>query len=429
MGGAGNVRELQQAAAQSSSLAGVLAQFQNAGTRAEQKALLDQLITAWADTSGMAKSLEERASGKYRIVYEAFGNERRSSSIDTVAFAAVSSGSVGGSGGGAALMTDFGGMYLSERYRNLISEWSRKPHVLEAFNGQYFFNLPEKKSQTEGANWGLAISAGSGGGGSSGGAAMAIEAFPTLRVNFSQAQLDLLQQAYDSLKESVYASLVMQTRLKPYLDQIELVIDDSGLRLDATTLNQTLAAKKAADPENYLADLLDLDRYANGFLSGTNWVGLADFDTLIETLPQTAGITALLDEFKVKRLTEGDDTTGLTDKADIVLAGDGQDALFGYNGNDRLFGQDGDDRIYGGSGDDLISGGAGNDVLYGESGADTYVFGRGYGFDTISDYAENGVQRATTPQIVANGDKLMLAWKNRRWRDGDYANDSWRVAA
>ena len=46
-------------------------------------------------------------------------------------------------------MTDFGGMYLSERYRNLISEWSLKLHVLEAFNGQYFFNLPEKKSQTD----------------------------------------------------------------------------------------------------------------------------------------------------------------------------------------------------------------------------------------------------------------------------------------
>jgi hypothetical protein len=428
MGGAGNVRELQQAAAQSGGVAGVLAQFQAATTRTEQKALLDNLLTAWADTSGMAKSLEERAAGQYRIQYEAFGNERRSSHIDTIAFEAASSGSVGGSGG-AALLTDAGGPYLSERYRNLIAEWSRKLHVLEAFNGQYFFNLPQEKSQTAGANWGLSVSPGSGGGGSSGGAAMAIEALPTLRVSFAQAQLDLLQQAYDSLKESVYASLVMQTRLKPYLNQIELIIGESGIRLDATQLNQMLAAKKAADPENYLADLLDLDRYANGFLSGTNWVGLADFDTLIETLPQTAGITALLDEFKVKRLTEGDDTTGLTDKADIVLAGDGQDALFGYNGNDRLFGQDGDDRIYGGSGDDLISGGAGNDVLYGESGADTYVFGRGYGFDTISDYAENGVQRATTPQIVANGDKLMLAWKNRRWRDGDYANDSWRVAA
>ena len=320
MQGAGNVRELQQAAAQSSSLAGVLAQFQNAGTRAEQKALLDQLITAWADTSGMAKSLEERASGKYRIVYEAFGNERRSSSIDTVAFAAVSSGSVGGSGGGAALMTDFGGMYLSERYRNLISEWSRKLHVLEAFNGQYFFNLPEKKSQTDGANWGLAISAGSGGGGSG---AMAIAAYPTLRVNFSQGQLDLLQQAYDSLKESVYASLVMQTRLKPYLDQIELVIDNDGIRLDAAALNQKLAEKKATDPENYLADLLDLDRYAGAFLAGTNWQGLADFDTLIDSLPNTPAIQALLDEFKVRRLTDTDESQWLGDDADIVLAGEG----------------------------------------------------------------------------------------------------------
>jgi hypothetical protein len=219
-------------------------------------------------------------------------------------------------GGGGALMSDAGGLYLTEHYRNLISEWSRKLHILEAFNGQYFFNLPEKKSQTDGANWGLSISAGSGGG--SGGAAMALEAYPTLRVNFSQAQLDLLQQAYDSLKESVYASLVLQTRLKPYLDAIELVIDEQGIRLDATQLNRLLADKKAADPENYLADLLDLDRYAGGFLTGTNWTGLADFDTLIDSLPQTAGIAALLDEFQVRCLTDADESQSLGDGA-VVL--------------------------------------------------------------------------------------------------------------
>ncbi len=154
MQGAGNVKELHQAAAQSEAVAGVLAQFQSAPTRAEQKALLDSLLTAWADTSGMAGSLEERAAGKYRIQYEAFGNERRSSHIDTVAFAALSSGSVGGSGGGAALMNDAGGMYLSERYRNLLSEWSRKLHVLEAFNGQYFFNPPKQKARPKGPTGG-----------------------------------------------------------------------------------------------------------------------------------------------------------------------------------------------------------------------------------------------------------------------------------
>ena len=66
MQGAGNVRELQQAAAQSGSVAGVLAQFQSATTRTEQKALLDQLLTTWAGTSGMAGSLEERVTDKSR---------------------------------------------------------------------------------------------------------------------------------------------------------------------------------------------------------------------------------------------------------------------------------------------------------------------------------------------------------------------------
>ena len=51
MQGAGKVRELRQAATQSDGVASLLAQFQNAATRAEQKALIDQLITAWGGTS------------------------------------------------------------------------------------------------------------------------------------------------------------------------------------------------------------------------------------------------------------------------------------------------------------------------------------------------------------------------------------------
>jgi len=223
--GSGNVRELQQAAAQSDGVAGVLAQFQSATTRAEQKSLLDSLITAWADTSGMTKSLEERAAGKYRIQYEAFGVDRRSASLRP----ADGGGTVGGSEG---LLSDLSHPLLTERYRTLMADWSRKLHVLEAFNGQYFFNLPGQKSQTQDANWGLSVQAGSGGAAEAG--------MPLLRVNFSQPQLNLLQQAYDSLKESVYASLVMQTRLKPYLDQIELFIGDTGLRMDATSLNQMI---------------------------------------------------------------------------------------------------------------------------------------------------------------------------------------------
>ncbi|MBP6037392.1 MAG: hypothetical protein KA603_14790, partial [Azonexus sp.] len=170
------------------------------------------------------------------------------------------------------------------------------------------------------------------------------------RVQFAQTQLDLLQQAYDGLRESVYASLVLQTRLRPYLDRIELVIDETGLRLDAAGIEAALQERRGTDPEGFLGDLLDLDRYASAFLSGSNWVGLAAFDSVVESLPQTAGIAALLQEFRVRRLGAENDSVWLTQRADIVLAGDGNDTLIGWAGNDRLFGQAGNDRLYGGDG-------------------------------------------------------------------------------
>ncbi|WP_374367187.1 calcium-binding protein [Dongia sp.] len=50
-----------------------------------------------------------------------------------------------------------------------------------------------------------------------------------------------------------------------------------------------------------------------------------------------------------------------------------------------------DDYLAGGTGDDLLDGGAGNDELDGGAGNDTYVFGRGYGEDYISnEYDDSG---------------------------------------
>ncbi|MFZ5594486.1 MAG: calcium-binding protein [Pseudomonadota bacterium] len=351
MQGAGNVRELHQAAAQSGGLQTLLEQFTAAPTRAAQRALLDPLLTAWADTSGMAKNLQEQAGSRYRVV---------------------------------GPMNDL----LQSRV-----------HALEAFNGQYFFRLPGEKQQTPGAALGLQIVYGypvswrdSDGIWRTGWHPLIP---PHVSITLSPQQVTLIGQAYDSLKDSVYASLVMQTRLKPYLDQIELVIDDAGIRLDATALNQSLADKRALDPENALADLLDLDRYAGSFLSGTNWEGLARFDSMIATLPQTPAIAALLADFKVRTLTGANDAGQLGASDSIVLAGGGDDVLYGLNGAGRLFGQGGDDRLHGGFENDLLSGGAGNDMLYGSYGTDTYVFGRGFGHDVIVDYAENGVRRDT----------------------------------
>ncbi|RDI49528.1 calcium-binding protein, partial [Microvirga subterranea] len=66
--------------------------------------------------------------------------------------------------------------------------------------------------------------------------------------------------------------------------------------------------------------------------------------------------------------------------------GAGDDLLKGGAGNDTLQGGSGQDRLLGGAGDDLLKGGAGNDRLTGGTGQDTFVFERGGGTDTVTDF-------------------------------------------
>ena len=43
----------------------------------------------------------------------------------------------------------------------------------------------------------------------------------------------LLEQGYTALKDSVYGGLVLQTRLKGYLDAISLTVDEGGVEIGA----------------------------------------------------------------------------------------------------------------------------------------------------------------------------------------------------
>jgi Ca2+-binding RTX toxin-like protein len=82
------------------------------------------------------------------------------------------------------------------------------------------------------------------------------------------------------------------------------------------------------------------------------------------------------------------------------LAGlDGADTLLGNLGDDVLLGGNGDDQLDGGDGDDLLDGDgvpgsrvvtAGNDTLTGGTGSDIFVFGPGFGVDTITDFTGSG---------------------------------------
>ena len=91
--------------------------------------------------------------------------------------------------------------------------------------------------------------------------------------------------------------------------------------------------------------------------------------------------------------------------------------LDGSSENDTLYGDDRDNRMYGGAGDDVLIGGKENDDLYGEEGADTYIFGKGDGNDTI--YADGNdivkfKERITKDDILITRDydDLMIKFKN-----------------
>ena len=59
---------------------------------------------------------------------------------------------------------------------------------------------------------------------------------------------------------------------------------------------------------------------------------------------------------------------------------------FGNATANRVTGNAGDNALYGRAGDDTLRGGAGNDVLTGDAGSDVFVFARGAGRDTVTDF-------------------------------------------
>lgn len=82
---------------------------------------------------------------------------------------------------------------------------------------------------------------------------------------------------------------------------------------------------------------------------------------------------------------DGDDTIQGSDGNDIIYGNQGSDS----QGSDSISAGTGNDAVFGGAGDDVLDGGEGDDFLYGGTGDDTYIFGRNYGTDVVSD--EGGI--------------------------------------
>ena len=348
MNGAGMVRNMREAASLDGDFAAALTSFAAGGTRGGQRGMLGDVITKWAHTSTFA------AGG-----FLAAGNA-------VITYTMPQGVSVG-------------------HFIDMIN-------VLEAFNGSRFYGTRPGARQPLGFD---AVSA-----------VDPVTGYATVHYVISPpaAQVALLQQAYDALKESVYSALVVQTRLKPYTDNIGLVIDQNGLRFDPAVSIALVQARADGDLYEGVSDLIDLQRYQADTLRATGWQPYTTLGNILESAAITPQVQDFLSREHIVSLGAGANysvttATGLdvlgNSAANVLLGGAGNDRLYGLAGNDTLTGGaglnvldggDGDDMLYGvGVSNNILLGGAGNDVLDVSSyGADNNVLEGGAGNDEIS---------------------------------------------
>ena len=257
MQGAGMVRNLQEAASIDGGLATQVAALATPITRAQMWNQLDSLIDSWANTSGMKTSVQDAASQGYLLKYLAPGM----SNADIISiFGLVTSGAdVPGALSDTEKARRAGIQAQLTHINQLIA-------ILERFNGTPYVSVAHSGITT---GTGVAMQSTTNGGTNAAGGSMSTT--PYLFVPLGAGNLALLEQSYAQLKQSVYDGLVMQTRLKGYLDAITLTIDESGIQLDCSGLETAMDARHSTDAGNALIDRIELIKYAGGALQGSGW--------------------------------------------------------------------------------------------------------------------------------------------------------------
>jgi Ca2+-binding RTX toxin-like protein len=391
MGGSGWLRDLREAmslgTASAQQLVQAMTSYAAASTRTAQQSQLDAVIEAWARTTGRVQTSPERALGSAVVSQTGTSQTWRYTALDTPATPSSTD---------VATMTLSAGYYEEIVYAGVLAqgitsagaEVFRRLGELEAFNGQRFIDFTRAVSLVGGGG------SSSGGGGGGGGATASLTSY--WKIEISDQQVAAINAAYEALRESVYEAILLQTRLRPYLDSINLAIDDTGIHFDPAPLAAKLDAYKAGDERNAFIDLVELNKYAAQTLQAVGFNGL---DKLAGWLSALSATSALRAELQALDVFSGAAPTG-TGRTDLYFgdaanntfgAGDGNDALLGAGGNDTLAGGAGNDTLDGGAGNDLLIGGSASSGVwngwnyYGGQGNDTYRFGRGDGADVIWD--------------------------------------------
>jgi len=347
MQGSGAVRDLREAASQSPKLARLLTQYSHLPTRELQRANLAPILVAWAETAGYTSLAQrlQKAAGDDVVVEFDISIDRNS----------------------ADLKAELDKLSL------LV-----KTGILEVFNASDFYSVNRNADGSFTLRAGANVSAPLHTTKTVGGKEKLLIKLSDLPINATQA--NFLNQAYESLENSVYQGLLLQTRLKPYLESIDFDISDESLAFDYSGLYQRL---ERVNPVEAIVTSIELQEL----------MGDATLSKGLE-MRRSDWISGL-DEASQQRLQNqiSDGNFNALKMGSLAIGTAGNDELIGSNAN-------GSNQLYGGAGDDILrapvnakdnvlAGGIGNDTLYGSHNSDTYLFNAGDGKDTIVETGSN----------------------------------------
>ena len=184
--------------------------------------------------------------------------------------------------------------------------------------------------------------------------------------NPGQQAASVLEQEYDKFADYTAAHIELQKQGSELARHLKAYRDESGrLAFDWTETKLYLFRLESTYGINAAASAVKM-------LLGA----LAYADTL------AAGFKREITSF-IRTVWPQEKTWQILSSFEGFAGSRNNDSLPGDNANNILFGDAGNDELYGRGGNDVLIGGAGNDTLYGNDGADTYVFGKGFGQDTV----------------------------------------------
>lgn len=412
--GAGAVRDLREAATLSTELATLLTAFAASTTGIEQRALVESIIEEWAATAELKNSFElaESSLNQEELIVLASGqsyNDQKQYRINQ---------NYAETGIGQPTVSQDELDILIQKHDDEV-KLGKALRALEIFNGESMLEFKEGSDVYLYTRDGQQVSRVNEGGinGDNGRYVSIIQP--------SNIATSYILDGYEQLSDYVYKNLALQTRLKPYIDEVSFTFDATGLHVDFSAMQTRLESLHHSSPEEAFVDLIDLNNMVGLQYAQAGW----DSQSLLKTwfleeqnntsLMQTLADSGVIADGNSEEgsegfdvlwgensdivyragagndllfANEGDDVVSGNAGDDRIEGGAGSDNLRGDSGADILLGGDGDDFIFGGTEDDVLSGGAGSDLLVGDAGNDTYLFALGDGNITIRNYGALGEQ-------------------------------------